>query len=278
MPDLVAAGPARRTGLRRGPAADLGPRRRRAARRPPPAAAGPPEPLLEAHGPGRAGRRRRRAGRRPAAGPSRRATPSSWPPAARPARRKGVVLTHDAVAASAAATSARLGVDAPRPLAGLPAPGPRRRAVRGDPGDRHGHAPHGAPGLRRHGRRGGGRGRAPRWCRWSRPRCAASIPALFRVIVLGGARPPADRPGQRRHHLRPDRDRQRRRLRRPAARRRRGARRPTTARSSSAARCCCAAYRDGTDPKDADGWLPTGDLGALDGRRPARSSTAGAAT
>jgi len=28
------------------------------------------------------------------------------------------------------------------------------------------------------------------------------------------------------------------------------------------------AYRDGTDPKDADGWLPTGDLGALgdDGR------------
>src|SRR5580765_7359676 len=24
------------------------------------------------------------------------------------------------------------------------------------------------------------------------------------------------------------------------------------------------AYRDGTDPKDADGWLPTGDLGAFD--------------
>ena len=27
------------------------------------------------------------------------------------------------------------------------------------------------------------------------------------------------------------------------------------------------AYRDGTDPKDADGWFPTGDLGALDGSR-----------
>ena len=36
-------------------------------------------------------------------------------------------------------------------------------------------------------------------------------------------------------------------------------------------------YRDGTDPKDADGWLPTGDLGAVDdGRR--RRCTAGAAT
>lgn len=27
------------------------------------------------------------------------------------------------------------------------------------------------------------------------------------------------------------------------------------------------AYRDGTDPKDADGWFPTGDLGVLDGSR-----------
>ena len=49
-------------------------------------------------------------------------TPLSWPRAGRPGSPKGVVLTHDAVAASAQATSARLGVDpCPGPVARLPA-------------------------------------------------------------------------------------------------------------------------------------------------------------
>ena len=39
---------------------------------------------------------------------------------------------------------------------------------------------------------------APRWSRWSRPRCARVDPAVFRAILLGGAAPPPDRAAQRR--------------------------------------------------------------------------------
>ena len=63
------------------------------------------------------------------------ATRSSWPRAARPASRRGVVLTHDAVAASAVATSERLGVDRrTRSVARLSPALPRRRALGRDPG------------------------------------------------------------------------------------------------------------------------------------------------
>ena len=41
----------------------------------------------------------------------------------------------------------------------------------------------------------------------------------------------------------------------------------TTGRSTCAAPMLLRAYRDGTDPKDADGWFPTGDLGRLDDGR-----------
>ncbi len=47
----------------------------------------------------------------------------------------------------------------------------------------------------------------------------------FRTIVLGGSRPPAERPGERGHDLRHDGDRQRRGLRPAPARRRRDAHR-----------------------------------------------------
>ena len=65
-------------------------------------------------------------------------------------------------------------------------------------------------------------------------------PTRFRAIVLGGSRPPADRPPNTRHDLRHDRDRQRRRLRPAPARRRRGAQ-SSTASCSCVVRCCCAA-------------------------------------
>ena len=81
-------------------AAGLGSGRRRAPGRPPPARRRPAG-AARGDGPGLARRRRRRAARWTAAGRSSRATRWSWPRAARPATPKGVVLTHDAVAASA---------------------------------------------------------------------------------------------------------------------------------------------------------------------------------
>ena len=176
---------------------------------------------------------------------------------------KGVVLTHDAVVASATATSTRLGVTRRRPLAGVPAPGPRRRPLRRDPGHGHGHAAHRAPGF------DAARSRPrPRPAPPSSPSCATALarvdPARFRVIVLGGARPPADLPGNvvTTYGLtetgsgvvydgRPL-DGVDVRLADDGEVHLRG---PMLLR----------AYRDGGDPKDADGWLPTGDLGALDG-------------
>ena len=52
---------------------------------------------------------------------SRRATRSSSPPPGRRGQPKGVVLTHEAVAASAGATSERLGVDPSHDIPGWPA-------------------------------------------------------------------------------------------------------------------------------------------------------------
>ena len=135
---------------------------------------------------------------------------------------QGVVLTHDAVRASAEATSERLGVD-PRgdrwlaclPLAHVGGLSVVTRAiVTGTPLER-------ASGIRRRRRRGRG---APRvHARVARPDCAPPdrSGALPRDRARRGcaARGPAT---QRRDDLRDDRDRQRCRLRRTAPRRRRG--------------------------------------------------------
>ena len=179
---------------------------------------------------------------------------------------KGVVLTHDAVRASALATSARLGVTpADHWLACLPLSHVgglsvvTRAMVTGTPvtvlpgfdADR----------VEREA------AVARRSSRWSPPPSTGSTRALFRTIVLGGARPPAGLPpnvvttyGMTETgsgvvydgvpldgvEVRLDDDGQIH-LRGPMLLR---------------------AYRDGTDPRDADGWLPTGDLGswAPDGR------------
>ncbi len=106
---------------------------------------------------------------------------------------KGVVLTHDAVAASATATSERLGVThddhwlACLPLSHV---GGLSVVTRGAP---HRHRAHGAARVRR---RRGRSERAPRSCRSSRRRSARIDPTLFRTIVLGGSRPPDDRPAE----------------------------------------------------------------------------------
>ena len=173
---------------------------------------------------------------------------------------KGVVLTHDAVRASAVATSTRLAVDpatdswlACLPLAhvgGLSvvtrALVTNTRLVVHDGFDAHAVEHSGATlvslvstAVRR------------------------IDPSVFRVIVLGGSAPPADLPANvvttygmtetgsgvvydgrpiDGVDVRVDR-RGEIHLRGPMLLR---------------------AYRDGTDPKDADGWLPTGDLGVLD--------------
>ncbi len=176
---------------------------------------------------------------------------------------KGVVLTHDAVAASAHATSRRLGVDPGRdrwlaclplahvgglavvtralvtgtPLTVLPAPDPQAVAAAGAT----------LVSLV--------------------PTALARLdPAQFRVIVLGGSAPPQDLPPNAvttygltetgsglvydgrpldgvEVRMAPDGEIL---LRAPMLLR---------------------AYRDGHDPKTADGWFPTGDLGAWDGER-----------
>ncbi len=177
---------------------------------------------------------------------------------------KGVVLTHAAVAASATATSARLAVDpagdrwlACLPLAHVGGLSVVTRAL-------HTGTPLVVlPGFDEEAVAAAGCSLVSL--------VAATLsrvdPAAFRRIVLGGSRPPADRPpntvatygmtetgsgvvydgrpldgveiridGDGEIHLRG----------------------PMLLR----------AYRDGTDPKDADGWFPTGDLGSWrdDGR------------
>lgn len=173
---------------------------------------------------------------------------------------KGVVLTHTAVAASAASTSARIGVTtddhwlACLPLSHVGGLSVVTRAVLTDtpltvlPGfDPDAVAEAAARGST--------------LVSLVATALARIDPAVFRVIVLGGSRPPADRPA---HALATygmtetgsgivyegraidgvdlrivDGEIQ--------------------VRGPMLVRC----YRDGTDPKDADGWLATGDLGAL---------------
>ncbi len=186
---------------------------------------------------------------------------------------KGVVLTHAAVRASALATSARLGVDpghdrwvACLPLAHIGGLAVVTRAlVTGTP----------CTVLERFDAA----------AVEAQARSGATLVSLvatalgrtdasgFRAVLLGRGRPARPTPGQRRHHLRHDRDRVRHRLRREAARRRRGAHR--TAQDGVAAGevlvrgpMLLRAYRDGTDPpRPGDGgfppatpvgWRPTG--------------------
>ena len=158
------------------------------------------------------------------------------------------MLTHDAVAASARATSARLGVDpaADRWLACLPLAHVgglsvvTRALVTGTPLVVHdgfdasavqAAADPGSPASVAAGGPATLVSLVPTALRRHRPR---GVPAGGAGRV-GHARAPA---GQRRHHLRHDRDRQRRRLRRHA--RSTGSRcGSSTARSSCGARCCC---------------------------------------
>jgi O-succinylbenzoic acid--CoA ligase len=178
-------------------------------------------------------------------------------------RPKSVVLTHDAVAASARATSTRLGVDPGRdhwlaclPLAHVGGLSVVTRALlTGTPLTVH-------PGF------------DPAATMASAATLVSLVPTAlaridpdrFRTIVLGGAAPPVDLPANAvttygltetgsgvvydgqplddvEVRIGPDGEVQ---LRGPMLLR---------------------AYLDGTDPKDADGWLATGDLGRIhDGR------------
>ena len=130
---------------------------------------------------------------------------------------RAVVLTHDAVAASALATSARLGVDPRATVAVLPAVRARgrplgrhaRRCSPARPLDVH-------PRLRRDACGRDGRAPARRSSRSSRPRCASS-PTPARSARSSSAAPhrPAT-PGERRGHVGAHRDGLGRRLRRRA--------------------------------------------------------------
>ena len=191
---------------------------------------------------------------------------------------KGVVHTHDArCRPRPRATSAGLGGrPRPRPVGGLPAPGPHRRPVGGDPVPGHRHALHRARAVRpRAPSRSEARPRGHAGLAGGHRARAGPTSSGYRAVLLGGAAPPGRPARQRRHHLRHDRDGLRLRLRRP---------RRSTASSSASATAPWAragevlvrgpmllrAYRDGTDPRLAGGWLPTGDGGRLDGRRHAR--------
>lgn len=179
---------------------------------------------------------------------------------------KLAVLTHDAVNASARATSERLDVDPSRdrwlaclPLAHVGGLSVVTRALlTGTPCTVHDRFDAAAVDAA-----------ADEGCTLTSlvPTALARIdPSRYRAILLGGQAPPADRPTHviatygmtetgsgvvydgvplEGVELRID-DGDQIQLRGPMLLR---------------------AYRDGTDPKDADGWFPTGDLGALDGSR-----------
>ena len=176
---------------------------------------------------------------------------------------KGVVLTHAAIGASAAATSERLGVTADDhwlaclPLAHVGGLSVVTRALH------TGTALTVLPGFDADAVR---RCEAS-WCRSSPPRSRASrrctIPddRARRKPSSGGST------GQLCHHVRHDRDREWCGVRRGAARWRRGRHRRRwwiRLRGPMLLRC----YRDGSSPFDLDGWMATGDLGAWrpDGR------------
>ena len=169
---------------------------------------------------------------------------------------KGVVLTHDAVAASAEATSRRLGVTtddhwlACLPLSHVGGLSVVTRALH------VGTKLTVLPGFDAHG---------------VDASTATLVSLVATTLAEGAGRPvPGDRarrepPSHRsasehRHDVRDDRDRQRCRLRRRSARRRRGPDRTDgqiLLRAPMLLRC----YRDGTVPLDAEGWFATGDLG-----------------
>ena len=171
---------------------------------------------------------------------------------------KGVVLTHDATAASAEATSRRLAVTpddhwlACLPLAHVGGLSVITRAL------------HTGTRLTVHD------GFDPAAVDRSDATLVSLVatalrridPSHFRVIVLGGSRPPADRPvntvttyGMTETGSGVVYDR-----------------RPLdgveirTVDGELQLRCpmLLRCYRDGTDPRTADGWFPTGDLGAID--------------
>jgi len=179
---------------------------------------------------------------------------------------KGVVLTHDAVRASATATSARLGVQrddhwlACLPLAHVGGLSVVTRAmVNGTPLTV-------LPGFDATAVEAAARAGAT-LVSLVATALARVDPSLFRVVVLGGARPPADLPANvvTTYGLTET-----------------GSGVVYDGRPLDGVDLRVAAdgevhlrgpmllrvYRDGVDPKDAEGWLPTGDLGALgaDGR------------
>ena len=214
-------------------------------------------------------RSRRRAGR--AARPSR-ATPWSSPPAAPPASPRAWSTPTPRSTASAVATSAGLDVDPGRdrwvaclPLAhigGLSVV--TRSLVTGTP-------LHRPRAVRPAG--GGGRGTSGRHPGVAGRHRARPAPTRrgYRAVLLGGSAPrrPA---GQRRHHLRHDRDGLRLRLRRRPARRGRAPhrrRRPGGERRGPGPGPDAAPRPTGTGPTPASaaGWLPTGDAGPARGRR-----------
>ena len=163
---------------------------------------------------------------------------------------KGVILTHDAIRASARATSERLGVDpsADRWLSALPLAHVgglsvlTRAIVTGTPFTFDPDAPATLVSL-----------------------VATQLRRMdvtrFRVAVLGGGAPPADRPAncvttygmtETGSGIVYDR--------RPLA----GVElRSVDGEVHVRGPMLLRAYRDGTDPKDPDGWLPTGDGGSI---------------
>lgn len=168
---------------------------------------------------------------------------------------KGVVITHDAVAASARATSVRLGVEpddhwlACLPLSHVGGLSVVTRALH------LGTALTVHPGFDAEAAMHSG----ATMVSLVATALARIDPTCFRMIVLGGSRPPADRPpnsvttygmtetgsgvvydGVPLDGVEVRLINQEIHLRGPMLLR---------------------AYRDGNDPKDADGWLPTGDLG-----------------
>ena len=176
---------------------------------------------------------------------------------------KGVVLTHDAVAASARATSRRIGIDHERdhwlaclPLAHIGGLSVVTRAVVTDTALTV-HAGFDAAAVR---------DAAIAGCTVTSlvsTALARIDAALFRVIVLGGARPPADRPantvttygmtetgsGIVYDGMPLD-----------------GVEVRLSVDGEIAVRgpMLLRTYRDDSDPKTSDGWLPTGDLGEWD--------------
>ena len=180
---------------------------------------------------------------------------------------KGVVLTHDAVRASALATSARLGVDPGRdrwvaclPLAHIGGLAVVTRSL--------------LTGTPVTVLDGFDAEEVERQAGLGATLVSLVATALDRTDAsrlphrgAGWRLTPGHAPRQRRHHLWLDRDRLRRRLRRAADRRRGGAdRRRAPGRAGEVlvrGPMLLRSYRDGTDPKLTGGWLPTGDGGRM---------------